>query len=321
MMQAVVWHGGADLRLETVADPVPEIDQVLFDVALAGICGSDLHAIRGHAGPRRPPLILGHELVGTVPGRDGRYVAFPLVTCGVCAACLRGEENLCERRGLLGLDRPGAFAERVAVREDALVRLPDGLDDRLAVLVEPLATPLSALRIEDVPAGGRIAVVGCGTIGLLAIYAASQRGLEVVAVEPLASRRALAIELGAAEAHADLHAIEGAGVDAVIDAAGLEATVRGGVRAVRRGAAVVVLGLAQEYGELPIADLVRNGIRIRGHYAYTRSDFEAAAALLAAEPLDLDWLTVIGLDETGDGVRRLIEQPDATTKVLLRTGA
>src|SRR3954468_23971372 len=135
MMRAIVWHGHADLRAEDVAAPVPGEGQVVMDIALAGVCGSDLHAIRGHHGPRRPPLILGHELIGTVAGREGRYVAFPLVACGECAACRRGEENLCERRGLLGLDRPGAFAERVAVPEEGLVALPDDLDDRLAVLV------------------------------------------------------------------------------------------------------------------------------------------------------------------------------------------
>jgi L-gulonate 5-dehydrogenase len=74
---------------------------VAFDIALAGVCGSDLHPYRGHRGPRTPPLVLGHEAVGTVRGDDGRYVVFPIVSCGACPACLRGEENLCETRGLL----------------------------------------------------------------------------------------------------------------------------------------------------------------------------------------------------------------------------
>lgn len=320
-MRAIVWHGAADLRLEDVPEPTAADGQVIMEIALAGVCGSDLHAIRGHHGPRRPPLILGHELVGTVAGREGRFAAFPLVTCGTCAACRRGEENLCEKRGLLGLDRPGAFAERVAVREDALVAVPDELGDTLAVLVEPLATPLSALRQAALAPGSRIAVLGCGPIGLLAIHAAVQQGHDVVAVEPLPARRDLARSFGAARVHQDLEAIEGLQADVVLDAAGIAETVRAGVRGIRRGGEVIVLGLAAEEGLLPIADLVRGGLAIRGHYAYTAADFAAAARLLHEQPPPTEWLTEVPLAATADGIRGLLEHPDKTTKVLIDVGA
>jgi L-gulonate 5-dehydrogenase len=146
-----------------VVEPERTDCQLLFDVGLAGICGSDLHPYRGNPEPRRPPLVLGHEAVGTVAGRPGRFVLFPLVTCGVCHACARGEVQLCERRGLVGLDRHGVLAQRIAVDDDALVPVPDGLDDRLAALVEPLAasvsrrcsstwiSPRTGLELEAVP--------------------------------------------------------------------------------------------------------------------------------------------------------------------------
>ena len=179
-MKALVWHGGQELGLEDLPEPQPGADEVVFEVELAGICGSDLHPYRGHAGPRRPPLVLGHEAVGTVAERPGRYTVFPVVACGHCRACLRGEENLCEERGLLGLDRQGVFAERVAVRADALVPVPAGLDARIAVLVEPLATSLSVLRLDAVSAGDHLLVVGGGPIGLLWVYAAAERGVRVL---------------------------------------------------------------------------------------------------------------------------------------------
>jgi threonine dehydrogenase-like Zn-dependent dehydrogenase len=320
-LKAIVWHGGADLRLEEIAEPSPGADDVVLDITLAGVCGSDLHAIRGHHGPRRPPLVLGHELIGTVPGRSGRFAAFPLVTCGECAACRRGEENLCERRGLLGLDRPGAFAERVVVREDALVPMPEELDDRLAVLVEPLATPLSALRAAALQPRSRVAVIGCGPIGLLAIHAAVQDGHEVAAVEPLTARRELASTFGAAHVHDRLSELDGLDLDLVVDAVGVADTVAAGVRGVRRGGSVVVLGLAAEQGVLPIADLVRRGVTVRGHYAYTAADFAAAARMLQEQPPPSDWLTVVTLEETADGIRGLVEHPEATTKVLIDLGA
>jgi threonine dehydrogenase-like Zn-dependent dehydrogenase len=204
------------------------------------------------------------------------------------------------------------------VREDALVPLPAGFEDRVAVLIEPLATPLSALRVEQLPPGSRVAVIGCGPIGLLGVYAASRAGHEVIAVEPLAARRALAERFGADRVIEDAGAIAGLGADLVLDAVGVPATVTAGTRAVRTGGTVVVLGLAAEDGVLPIADLVRRGVAIRGHYAYTRKDFAQATSLLASDPVEVDWLTVVGLVDAADGIRRLIEQPDRVTKVLVQ---
>ena len=316
-MRALVWHGDDRLELESLSEPPAGEGEVLFQVELAGICGSDLHAYRGHPGPRRPPLVLGHEAVGTVPGRAGRFAVFPLVVCGVCAACQRGEENLCERRGLLGLDRQGVFAERVPVREDALVPLPDGLDVHVAVLAEPLATSLSALRVDGVSAGDSVLVVGGGPIGLLAVYACAARGAEAVCVEPVDERRALAQRLGAEAVLADTSEVEPGAADVALDAVGIEPTWRAAIAGVRTGGRVALVGLGQAEGTMPAGDLVRRGVAVRGHYAYTRRDFEDALALLAGAPPPVDWLTVLALAEGAEGFRRLVEDPAAATKVLL----
>ncbi len=316
-MNAIVWHGGSDLRLESLPAPAAERDQVVLDVALAGVCGSDLHPIRGESGPRRPPLILGHEVVGTLQDGGQRYVVFPLVTCGVCPACRRGEENLCRTRGLLGLDRPGVFAEQVAVRRDSLIAIPDGLEDQLAVLTEPLATSVSTLRVDGLGRGDRIGVLGCGPIGLLAIHAARHAGLEVVAVEPLSARRRHALAAGAQEVHAELSALEGRELDGIIDAVGVSDTTAAGIAAVRRGATVAVLGLGAEQGTIPLAQIVRDGVRVRGHYAYTREDFQAALGLLSEDPPDAGWLSFVALGDTAAGIRELIEHPERNTKVIL----
>ena len=127
-MAALVWHGGRSVGLERVEEPQGASGQLVADVRLAGICGSDLHQYRGNPGPRRPPLILGHEAVVTVAGRPGRFVLYPLVSCGECEACVRDEQNLCHRRGLLGFDRPGVFADSIAVDADAHTQLSVGLE-------------------------------------------------------------------------------------------------------------------------------------------------------------------------------------------------
>ena len=202
--------------------------------------------------------------------------------------------------------------------EDSLFRVPDELDDRVAVLVEPLATSLSALRAEALEPGSHVVVLGCGPIGLLAIHTARHLGLRATAVEPLAERRELAAGLGAETVHEDLAAVRGLGADAVIDAVGIGATVSAGCAAVRRGASVIAIGLGAEEGTVPIAQVVRDGIAVRGHYAYTRSDFGAALDLLASDPPNVEWLTLVALQDTAAGIQALIERPQSTTKVIVQ---
>jgi threonine dehydrogenase-like Zn-dependent dehydrogenase len=320
-MRALVWHGGDRLAVEELVEPERSDGQVLFEVGFAGICGSDLHPYRGEHGPRRPPLVLGHEAVGAVAGRPGRFALFPLVACGACRACGRGEQQLCERRGLVGLDRQGVFADRIAVDEDALVPVPANLDDRLAALVEPLATSVSVLRLERVGPADTVLIIGGGPIGLLGVYATVRLGARVLAVEPLPHRRELAVRLGAAEVFADAAEVPPGSADLVIDAVGIEPTWRGGIAAVRSGGSVCVVGLGQPEGGMPVGDLVRRGVTVRGHYAYSRADFEAALDFLADAPPPLDWIDVVGLDQAAEGFRRLVEEPDSVTKVLVDLGA
>jgi threonine dehydrogenase-like Zn-dependent dehydrogenase len=316
-VRALVWHGGERLELEELPDPARGDGEVTLEIELAGICGSDLHAYRGHPGPRRPPLVLGHEVVGSIAGRTGRYTAFPLVVCGACRACKRGEENLCQRRGLLGLDRPGVFADRVVVREDSLLAIPDALDARVAVLVEPLAASLSALRIDGVAAGSTVLVVGGGPIGLLAVHACVRSGTRAICVEPVTARRALAERLGASSVLAHVSQVVPGEADVAIDAVGVEATWRAAIAGVRTGGRVALVGLGQTEGPMPVGDLVRRGIAVRGHYAYTRADFDAALTSLAESPPPSDWLTLLPLVEGAEGFRRLVHEPASATKVLL----
>jgi threonine dehydrogenase-like Zn-dependent dehydrogenase len=320
-MQALVWHGGRNLAVEDLPEPEPGAGEVVLDVGLAGICGSDLHPFKGHHGPRRPPLVLGHEVVGTVPDLPGRYSVFPLTVCGACEQCLAGRENLCESRQLLGLHRPGVFADRVAVPRESLHEVPEGLSDPLAALVEPLAVCVSALAPADVGPGRRVLVIGCGPIGLLSVHLAAERGAEVLAVEPVEARRDLATLLGAARVLTDAAHAKGFDADVVVDAVGAESTWRAAVAATRTGGEIVIVGLGESDGGMPVAELVRRSLRVRGHFAYTRAEFGEALALLAEGRLATDWLEVVPLDEGLAAFSRLADAPDEIAKILLRPGS
>ena len=134
-------------------------------IQAAGVCGSDISGFLGHSALRKPPLVLGHELVGR-RGDGRRVVANPLVSCGHCNACMSGAQNLCESWKLLGLGTtPGTFAEYVALPSAQVYDVPDSLTSEQAILAEPLANIVHMLRIVAPPPFFRFAIVGAGTMG------------------------------------------------------------------------------------------------------------------------------------------------------------
>src|SRR5579862_239724 len=157
-MKALVWHGDRAMSLDDLPEPEPAADEAVLEVELAGICGSDLHGYRGHPGPRVPPLVLGHEVVGRVG--DETYTLYPLVACGECERCIAGEDNLCASWRLIGMHRAGVFAEHVLVPQGSLVPLPAGLESKRAVLAEPLACCVGALAPHEVGPGANLVVFG-----------------------------------------------------------------------------------------------------------------------------------------------------------------
>jgi threonine dehydrogenase-like Zn-dependent dehydrogenase len=317
-MEALVWLGGDKLSVSDLDPPEPSAGEALFHVSLAGICGSDLHAYRGAGGKRRPPLVLGHEAVGTVDGDDRLFVVFPLLGCQVCPACKAGHENLCPSRQLLGLDRPGTFAELVAVPASALVPVPAGVPAEVAALTEPLATALAVFSGFELGPGRRVAVIGCGSIGLLAVYAAVRAGCTVTAADPIARRRQAATEVGASGVADSAENWPAGAADFVVDAVGIEQTWAAALKAVRPGGTVDVVGLGQTSGVVEVGDIVRSGLTLRGTYAYTRGDFATALAMLTEQPPPTSWLERFPLKEGPAAFESLASLQAGAVKILLQ---
>jgi threonine dehydrogenase-like Zn-dependent dehydrogenase len=262
-----------------------------------------------------PPLVLGHEVVGRFEG--AAYTVYPLVACGECERCLAGEDNLCASWRLIGMHRPGVFAEQVAVPRTSLVPVPAGLEPRRAVLAEPLACCVGALAPVAPLEGKEVVVLGAGPIGLLSTFVAARSGAGVTVVDPVPARLEHARRLGARTALAGADAVPPGAADVVVDAAGFEATWRAGVDAVRSGGTVVVLGLGQAEGSFPMAVLVRRAIALRGQFAYSRADFARAVEILAEGDLDLRWLSDAPLADGAQAFANLVERPAEYSKVLL----
>jgi threonine dehydrogenase-like Zn-dependent dehydrogenase len=315
-VKALVWLGERKLGIEDLPEPVAEDSEVVLEVEVAGICGSDLHPYRGHPGPRVPPLVLGHEAVGHT--EQGRFVVYPLDGCGQCERCLAGEVNLCASWRLIGLQRAGVFAERVAVPRACLVRLPDVIDPARAVLAEPLACCVGALLPHLGAELSRLLVLGCGPIGLLSVFLAARNDIEVIALDPLPERRRHAQRLGASHTVESSESAEAKGVDLVLDAAGFESTWSAGIAALNNGGTLVVLGLGQAEGAFPMSAVVRRTITIRGQFAYSRGDFAHALELLATSDFERDWISSSPLDRGAQAFANLVDRPAEYCKVLLR---
>jgi len=284
---------------------------------LAGICGSDLATIDGHSSRYFEPIVSfpfvpGHEVVGdTDDGR--RVVVVPILTCAVrgidpaCRWCALGEPNRCERTafGHLGAGLQTGFCEStgggwgiaLVAHESQLVDVPDDLTDEQAVLVEPAACAVHAARNV---AAGTVAVIGAGTLGLLVTAALrSIADTHLVVAAKHGEQRRLAEALGAdtvcapRELARHIRSLTGSwvvdgrltdGATAVVDCVGSEASLSQALATVGPGGVVHVVGMPG-VTTLDLTSLWHREAALRGSYAYTRSDFDAAIALVRAADL------------------------------------
>lgn len=342
-MEALVWLGPRCMEMQMLPTPTPTHDEVLVEVAAAGVCGSELSGYLGQNSLRKPPLVMGHEFGGRIAQIGGgalangeapypgqRVVVNPLIGCGACRLCRSGLPNLCPHRQIIGAHRAGAFARYVCAPTAQCWPLSDAVSDRAAALVEPLACALRGVRhIQWRAAEGPLLILGAGPIGLfcLAVAHAEQPEGAILISDRLERRLQQAKQWGAAatvnggdEAERRLRSLLPEGAAAVIDAVGSNATRRLAVQLVRPGGCVLFIGLHDEASPLAANYLVRQEILIRGSFAYTPVDFADAlglleAGLLAPAPT---WLEERPLREGAQVFAGLIDGAIATPKVLLR---
>ena len=293
-VKALVFTAPGQVELLDVPEPDPAPGEVLVEVRAAGICGSELHGAR-HPGFRQPPLIMGHEFAGIGAGGEA-VVVNPILSCGRCAECRRGLRHVCREREIIGVHRAGGFAERVAVPASALRPLPAGLPWEAAALIEPAANAVHAWNQAgralgaggalgaDGARGARVAVIGCGAIGLLCAATALSGGAGRVEVTDLSpARLAAAQRLGAEVAGPGLSGE----YDVVIDAVGSAATRAASVAHQRPGGVAVWLGLAEEEAGFDANALIRSEKRVLGSFAYRDEEFAQATARIG--DWDLTW--------------------------------
>jgi 2-desacetyl-2-hydroxyethyl bacteriochlorophyllide A dehydrogenase len=288
-MKAAVLHGPRDLRVETAPAPEPGAGDVLVSVTLAGLCGTD-HRMWSGERPVHYPRVMGHELVGRLAATGERVVVEPNFSCGRCPLCREGNKNLCLARVAVGIDADGGFAELVRVPAHCCWAVPAGVTDEDAVLTEPLAVVVRAVHRGAPRAGETAAVVGAGTLGLLALQVLRARGARVLVVSRTRRRLDLARTLGAAEVHAladgplDAAARRFSGregVDLVVETAGVPEAVTQALELVRPGGRVVLTGLPHEPTRVSFFGVVRREVTLTGSMIY-QDEFPEALRLVAS---------------------------------------
>jgi L-idonate 5-dehydrogenase len=337
---AATLFGPEDLRY-VAYDPGP-LGSGMVRVAFgaAGICGSDMHYFRhARSGDFRmtAPLILGHEIAGTVveinaqtslkPGQ--RVAVNPSRWCGTCPACRAGRENHCEAIYFMGSasktpHMQGGFATIFDAIPAQCVPIPDHVGFRAAALAEPLAVCLHAVKRGGDLAGRSVLVVGAGPIGLLTLLAAKAAGAKCLAVADLAAAPlALAAKLGADETldlSADPEALKrkGAAYDVVFEASGSPQGLASAIGAARKAGIVVQIG-NQPAGDIPFPanQVMAKEIDLRGTFRFGM-EFLDAVRLIAEGQVPVEALITaeLPLSEAPAGLRLALDR-SRQVKVIL----
>lgn len=341
-MQALVWEGPRQMNMRDVPDPTPEADEVLIRVAYSGICGSELGGYLGHNSLRVPPLIMGHEFAGEIIALGDnvsvinprlsvgqRVTVNPLVHNPWSKAALKGRQNLNRERKIIGIHRPGSYAQLVAAPATNTYPIPDSLSLEHAALAEPLACAIRAVKLAGATATDRVLVTGLGPIGLLAMQVLKSSGTRTIfATDTDPDRRAIGEHFGVhvfdpiatKVPDAVRDATGGEGADVAIDAVGATATRRECIDAVTWGGKVIFTGLHDEESNIQANYIIRSEVAIQGSFAYNTLDFEDALHWLADGRLEIEpWLVRAPLAEGGANFERLLSKPGPVAKILLQS--
>lgn len=290
-MKALVHTAANKFEIQDFPKPVPGPKDVLLRVKACGICGSDVHGMTGHTGRRQPPIIMGHEATGIIEevGKDitkfkvGDRITFDsTVYCNRCSYCLQGRINLCSSRMVLGVStgeyrRHGAMAEYLTVPEHIVFKLPETVSCHQGALIEPLSISLHGVNRGKLRINDKVAVLGCGIIGLMAIQCAKLAGCgTLVAVDMNEARLDMAKKVGAdvvvnpmKEKAMDviLGLTGGEGADAVFEAVGIEKTVGEALSWVRKGGRLVLIGNLAPTVPIGLQSIVTREIDVYGSCA------------------------------------------------------
>jgi 2-desacetyl-2-hydroxyethyl bacteriochlorophyllide A dehydrogenase len=334
-MKALVIQKPFSMTIEEWRKPVPADDEVLVQVTASGICAGDLYYYVGKNPYATYPQICGHEISGIVADtgkqvshiKTGTAVAIePFVACGHCYPCRIGKPNCCTNLSIIGVHRPGGYADFLTAPATHVHPIPGTLDTSLAALAEPITIALHAAHRAGLQKEEQVLIVGCGPIGIFCIEVAREMGAHVFASDTNPQRLEIAKELGATTLPADdtiiaqcLEHTRGEGFPVVIEATGVPAVMSSTVDMVAAGGRIVIAGLVKKGLGVTFEglDFTRKELTILG----TRTEvkcFPEAIRLLAENKIKFATMsTRIDMWQAPEIFAMLSEHPEKIHKGLL----
>jgi len=302
-MKAAVFYGpNQKLKFEDVPVPKPKPGEILIKVAACGVCHTDLHYI-DHGVPtfKKPPMILGHEASGTVSKvgegvtnlSEGDRVLVPAVlSCGVCTNCRIGRENICEQGVMFGNNVDGAYAEFMVAPAKDVFLFPETIPlEEGSIIADAVTTPFHAVvNRGGVKAGDRVAVFGCGGVGLNLVQVANAVGATVVAVDILDEKLEWAKQLGAAvtinaakeeKVEKAIRKATGGGADVAFEAVGIPQVMQKAFGSLKAGGRFVVVGYSDQDIALNAGRIMFREMEIRGSLGCRPVDYPRVIRLAA----------------------------------------
>ncbi|HEY0451194.1 zinc-binding dehydrogenase [Actinophytocola sp.] len=306
-MRAVLLTEPGRFELAEIPVPRPGAGEAVVAVDACGVCGSDVHLVDGSTVAAEYPVVLGHEAAGTVaalgPDTTGievgtRVAVLPYVGCGRCGRCWTRQPQACAERKVLGVDMPGAQADRLVVPTGCLVPLPDTVPAEIgAILTDAVATPFHAIRRSHVVPGETAVVFGLGGLGMHAVQIlAGVLGCEVIAVDPRPQARERAAALGAKltldagrQVARTVVAETRGGADVAFEFVGHPEIVGTALRCLRPQGTCVVVGISPDRLALGMRQetLVSRELRLVGSFGCTAAELAELVDLVATGRLDL----------------------------------
>ena len=306
-MKALVFEKTRQLRLQDI--PVPSLNSgdVLIQMELCGICASDLAALKGDVTDYSPPVVMGHELAGSVVESrhpevkvGERVTVNPMLSCGNCINCINDRDKYCDSIEGIGHDIDGGYAEYIKMPKQGvdtgkLIRVPNTIPPEELIFLEPVGCCLNALN--ETIFGNTVAILGAGPIGLIFTQLLKSKGLAVYVFEPLPHRRLAAETVGADDCFAvtqedinSLRDITQGGVDTVVSSTtNNSAVISIAFELVRKGGCINFFGLSPEGETLKIdmEEFHYTGHKLMASWAFSRASLEESRQLLLKNSLNL----------------------------------
>lgn len=311
-MKAVVIEEKNSLHLREAEMPVLQDGEALIRVKYCGICGSDIHVLRGEHATARFPVIPGHEFVGELVDIKGsgsqRYeigdyvVAQPFFSCGNCEPCAKGEDNVCADLRFMGAHTNGGFAQYVKVATRKMYRIPKDMDLKLAALTEPIAVAVHDVRRSGLKVGETALIIGGGPIGMLIAMVARRAGAGQVVISEISScRRKAAEALGfitvdPADGGFDrrIDALTGGkGFDVCFEVSGTKPGIAAAVEKAKITGTIVVVGMTREPHPVDLSAVFAKELTIKGVRIHAQYSFIGAVELLKSGALNEEFQTMI----------------------------